>query len=260
MIERAVRLAQTTSETTSVVLLVLFNLVPLAGVLLWGWSVATLLILYWVENGIVGLLNVPKILLAQGPDAPSNAGVRQDPTGAGPLSRAGQAGFFLVHYGIFWVVHGIFVFTLPLFIGTAGALGLPVDPGVSGTGFEALPGFPGPALDPLGRLGAEAAGRPGTDLSAVAWGGVGLAISHGASFVLNFLGRREYLRVGPATQMFAPYRRLMTLHLTIILGAMASLWLGSPVGAVVVLVVLKTAIDLTLHRREHGRLATVPAT
>ena len=67
MIDRAVRLARATSSTTSVALLVPFNLVPLVGVLFWGWNVATLLVLYWVENGIVGLLNVPKMLLASGP-------------------------------------------------------------------------------------------------------------------------------------------------------------------------------------------------
>ncbi len=50
----------------SVVVLVLANLVPVIGVLFLGWDVATILVLYWIENGIVGLLNIPKILLARG--------------------------------------------------------------------------------------------------------------------------------------------------------------------------------------------------
>jgi hypothetical protein len=48
VIARAVRLAQATSSTTSVLVLIASNLVPLAGVLFGRWSVATLLVLYWV--------------------------------------------------------------------------------------------------------------------------------------------------------------------------------------------------------------------
>jgi len=92
----------------------------------------------------------------------------------------------------------------------------------------------------------------GPDLSAVAWGALGLAISHGASFVFNYVGRREYLRVSPGRQMFAPYGRLVILHLAIILGAFVSITIGSPIGALIVLVILKTIVDLALHLREHG--------
>ena len=100
--------------------------------------------------------------------------------------------------------------------------------------------------------GLDDVARSGPDLGAVGWGALGLAISHGVSFVVNFLGRREYLRTNVARQMFAPYGRLVILHLTIIVGAMVSLFLGSPVGAIAVLVILKTIVDLGFHLREHG--------
>ena len=221
MIDRAVRLALATSSTTSIALLVAFNLLPLAGVLFWGWNVATLLVLYWVENGIVGILNVPKMLLARGPTSPSEGELRIN--GRVSTSNAGLVVFFLIHYGIFWVVHGVFVWTLATFVAFGGDGGL-----------------------------AGSQGSRGPDLSAVAWGALGLAISHGASFVMNFLGRREYLRVSAGRQMFAPYGRLVILHLAIILGAFVSLVIGSPVGAVAVLVILKTVVDLALHLRAHG--------
>jgi len=97
-------------------------------------------------------------------------------------------------------------------------------------------------------------------MTAVVWGALGLAISRGASFVVNFLGRREYLRVSVAEQMFAPYGRLLILHLTIILGAFLSLVLGSPVGAIVILVLIKTIVDLGFHIREHAAISTRTAT
>ena len=40
------------------------------------------------------------------------------------VGRSAIAGFFVIHYGIFWFVHGIFVLTLPLFAGIGSASGL----------------------------------------------------------------------------------------------------------------------------------------
>ena len=242
MIARAIRLAQATSSTTSLLVLIGFNLVPLAGVLIGRWTVPTLLVLYWVENGIVGVLNVPKILLAEGPVA----GGTIDPLGrtqaggtTGLAMRVPIALFFLVHYGVFWVVHGVFVFLLPTFAGVGGF-----------TDFRTLPDGSIQFYDP--RV-AEA------DWGAVLWGGIGLAISHGVSFVVNYLGRGEYRKVSPTEQMGRPYARVVLLHLAILGGAFLSLEIGSPIGALIVLVGLKTAIDVALHRREHEGLATRPA-
>lgn len=252
MIERSVRLAQATSSTTSLVLLVVLNMIPLVGVLFWGWNVATLLVLYWAENGIIGLLNVPKMLIARGPESPRDGFART--SGRPTVSGIARVPFFLVHYGIFWVVHGIFVFTLPRIVGMRST----IDRVVDGTTYELLPGSSFGTLTGVPDSFGGQVATNGPDLSAVAIGVIGLAISHGASFVINFVGRREYLRISPAAQMFAPYGRLMILHVTIIFGAIVSLSIGSPVGAIVVLVLLKTAIDLVLHRREQGRLGMGP--
>ena len=239
VVERVLSWYRASSSVAAIVLLVVFNLLPLVGALFWGWNAYSLLVLYWVENGIVGVLNVPKILLAEGPATPARS-MRV----GGHASKAAIVPFFLIHYGMFWFVHGIFVMTLPLFMG----LGRLTD-GL-GPGFVPEVGPDGvPDLTMFGNLFAP------TDLGlrweVVAWGAVGLALSHGASFVFNYLGRREYLTVSPPAQAFAPYGRLVTLHVAIILGAFVSLSLGGPLGAVIVLVLLKTAIDLALHIREH---------
>ena len=138
---RAFELYRHTATERSAIVLIVANAIPVIGVLFFGWSLITILVLFWVENGIVGLWNIPRILLARGsilqslPDMPMDAAM--DATGnpraaaelqarwqilrsqgASPLSlggfgRAGMALFFLVHYGMFWFVHGIFVFALP---------------------------------------------------------------------------------------------------------------------------------------------------
>ena len=54
------------STTLSALLLVAVNLVPLIGVAFWGWSLMLILVLYWIESGIVGAFNVLKMAAAQG--------------------------------------------------------------------------------------------------------------------------------------------------------------------------------------------------
>jgi len=51
--------------TPSLVALVIANALPLVGVLFLGWTVFPLVLLYWLENVVVGGFNVAKLLLAQ---------------------------------------------------------------------------------------------------------------------------------------------------------------------------------------------------
>lgn len=71
----------------SSIVLVLANLVPLAGVFLLDWQVLDILILYWAENVIIGILNV----------------LRMAVTGA--RDKWFLMPFFAVHYGIFCFGH-----------------------------------------------------------------------------------------------------------------------------------------------------------
>ncbi|HET7182586.1 MAG TPA: DUF6498-containing protein [Candidatus Limnocylindrales bacterium] len=269
-LSRAVDVYRRTAASRSAIVLIAANLIPLVGVLFFGWSLWTILVLYWLENGIVGFWNVPKILLAGGVaqqralDAaaavrpPAGSGTQpmgvsavhtfgDDVAGrAGAGGRAALAVFFLMHYGIFWFVHGIFVFLLPSFFGGTGAVectpgDLTIDPN----------GFPIPLTD------ADCAGGFGTIVwSSVVIGAVALFLSHGASFLLNYVGRGEYLTTTPMRQMAAPYGRVVVLHVTIIFGAFAIAFIGAPIGALLILVALKTALDLGLHLRERRSAAS----
>jgi hypothetical protein len=232
--ERLVSLYRGASSTWAVGSLVVANLVPLAGVLFWGWNLWTILALYWAENGIVGLWNIAKILRAQGPAPATPATAR-----VGALSRSGVAAFFVVHYGLFWLVHGVFVLlALP-------TLSVGPTPGFGD------PGLPGPGDLSTGAL--DVAVSPGirANLDQVAFAAIWLAISHGISYWTVFLGRGEYRRVSPQAQAQAPYGRLIVLHVTIIFGGMLSLMLRLPIGALIVLVGLKIILDLRFHLREH---------
>ena len=192
-------------------LLVVANAVPLIGVAFFGWDVASILILYWLENGIVGLLNIPRILLAAGPSTTQITGLGK--------SNAGLAAFFVVHYGLFWFVHGVFLVVL--------------------TGIVEQPDL----ADPLRVI----LGDPRLLLA-----GLALFISHAANLWLNYIGRGEFRTRSPGSQMFQPYPRLIVLHLMITAGALLIIGRQS-VLAVGLLVVLKTGIDLILYMLERRR-------
>lgn len=73
------------------------------------------------------------------------------------------------------------------------------------------------------------------------------------SFFTNFLGKRKSLTVSPSQQMGEPYSRVMVLHVTILAGGFLGAILGTPVAALVLLVVSKTAIDVRAHLKEHRK-------
>ena len=203
------------SSIWAVVALVVANLIPLIGVLFFGWSVWNILVIYWLENGIVGVINVLKMSVATGDEVTPGVTLMVNGRPATSATKMGLIPFFIVHYGIFWFVHGIFVLTLPAFFS------LMSDDGMT------------------------------LDLGPVVFAALGLAISHGLSFWWNFLHGGEYRRTAAAALMFAPYKRLVALHITIIFGAFAVMFTGAPAAAVAVLVAIKTAIDLGLHLAEH---------
>jgi hypothetical protein len=129
-----------------------------------------------------------------------------------------QIPFFGFHYGIFWFVQGVFVFVL-----FGGGLR-------SFTLSDLLQ-----APQPL-------------------WGALGLMVlSHGASFTNNYVGRGEYKLVTVEQQMKQPYGRVVILHIVVLFGGIVVLMLGQPLVALVLLVLLKTGFDFSVHLRQHLR-------
>lgn len=201
--------------TPSQVALVLANAVPLVGVLLLGWTVFPLLLLYWLENVVVGAFNVLKMLLAKP---------------AEPVYWAGKLfliPFFIVHFGGFTFVHGVLVVA---FFGPKG-------------------------IQPFDLLTAVPAAIRANELG---WGLLSLIASHGFSFYWNYVKNGEYQRASLQALMGQPYGRVIVLHLTVLFGGWIVMLLGSPVGALLVLVALKTAADWRGHRAERRKFAALP--
>ena len=220
-------MARSTSTPWAIGSLIAVNLMPLVGVLFFGWSTLDLMLLYWFENAVVGFFALLKILLARGSAVARGALV------AG-LERLFVAGFFVVHYGMFWVVHGVFV--MLLFGG---------GPMAGGAGFGPMAGPPG---FPFGGFGMAGAVLSGGLLLTV----LGLIVSHAVSFVGNVLQGGEDLDRPPNELMGQPYGRVMVLHVTLVLGAFLMLGLGEPLFGLALFVLLKTGVDLAAHLRSHA--------
>lgn len=89
------------------------------------------------------------------------------------------------------------------------------------------------------------------ELLGVLSGSVFLFASHGYSFFHNFLGNKEFETTHIGVQMFAPYKRIVIMHVTIIFGAMFAFAFGAPIIALLILIALKTIIDVFSHAIEH---------
>ena len=87
-------------QPVSVWILIAANVVPVAGVLLWNWSVFALIVLFWMENVIVGVFFILRMLLADPRDPALWA------------AKLFMVPFFCIHYGMFTAIHGVFVFAL----------------------------------------------------------------------------------------------------------------------------------------------------
>lgn len=83
-----------------IVVILLLNLMPVYGVFVWQWKTFDLIFLYWLENVLVGVFTVMRMLVRP------NAHILM------LIPALFMAGFFSVHYGGFTFVHGIFVFSL----------------------------------------------------------------------------------------------------------------------------------------------------
>ncbi len=226
---------------SSTIALVAANMIPLLGVMFWGWSTFAVVAIYWAENIVIGAINVLKMITcnpdpdevmksleSKTADSQKLAMLRSQMSETSLVHHGIKlflVPFFTVHYGFFCFVHGVFVFTL---------FG----------GDKLFSRGPGPSFSgAFDRFSQEH----------LWWAVIALAISHLVSFFTNYIGRGEYRRTIVPMLMMSPYQRIVVLHLAILFGGFATMALGSPVIALLILVVGKTILDLRLHLSERKR-------
>ena len=225
------------SGNAALFILILVNLIPFAGVLAWDWDVSGILVLYWFENVVIGLVCILKILTATGKDEAKAITKNSDNPGMSENTVAEHTGtgarifltaFFIFHYGMFCFAHGLFIFML-----IDGKVGGFINGGPLALFAKKLPD----ALDSGGILFVLA-----------------IIASHLFSFFHNYIGKGEFRRTSAKAQWIAPYGRVLVLHVAILLGAVVITAVGSPVILLILLIAGKIMLDVKLHIRSHGKL------
>ena len=80
-----------------------------------------------------------------------------------------------------------------------------------------------------------------------------IIVSHGVSFVTNFIGKKEYLLESDEEVLMAkPYMRVLAMFALIFLGALAVGLTRAPVVLMGVFIALKIVVDTIAHLQEHA--------
>lgn len=212
-----------------VVALVAANLLPIYGVLFLGWEAFNIVLLYWAENIVIGFYNILKMATAKAEHPIAYA------------ARIFPIAFFTIHFGGFCAVHGIFVFIL-------------FQKGQAGSIFP-VAGQTWPCFLVFVQLLIGVITHCWTTITPhMRYVLVALFASHGVSFVQNYLIKGEYKSAKGDKLMNAPYGRVVVMHVAIIFGGFVSMTIGSPAGVLVVLVVIKTIVDIKFHLRQHRKI------
>lgn len=132
------------------------------------------------------------------------------------LGRLWLVCFFIIHFGLFTVCHIGLIFGL-------------------WKNFE--------KIDPMVRIG-----EPAFLVTLIFF-----VISHGYSFVKNYIGQKEYLKTTDDKEMGAPYGRVVVTHLAVLGGGFLLAVAKFPHGFAMLLALGKLVLDLWRHMAEHEK-------
>lgn len=195
---------------------VLANAIPLYGVLIWDWDIFIIFFLFWFENLAIGIFTLAQIIAygLRRTIVDTTKQPRKNPFSL--LGTAFFAAFFTVHYGMFTMGHGAFVFSI--------------------FGDDVLRGGAFPEIHHIAAVFAE----HGLWLA-----GLSIIIAAMIAAFHQFTTKNAYAE-DERTVMFSPYGRVIVLHVVIIFGGLLAEALGAPIWALVLLIALKSAYDLAI--------------
>ncbi len=214
------------------------NLVPLVGVLAWGWSLPQILLVYWIETAVVGAIGALKIRAAidlggAGTGAPvprrRPAGPRMDLAAEGRAAARRVSGGWL--YVSAW---------LAVYLGFWAILGMVVVQIVNGGFYQ----------------GASATGFTGVPVGSIVAAVLSLVFWHAFAYWHDYIHGERYLTDSLLDLSRPPFARPLVLLGAIALGGVGTALIGAPVGFLVAMVLAKTAIELWWARSAQALAAS----
>lgn len=190
----------------SLLAIVVTGVIPIWGVLTQGWSAVQIVILFWMETLIVGVFTWMRLR-----DTERNPDARE------PFR---MSGFFLLHYGLFWLVHGLFAWLLVLVF---------------------LPD------------GGWDVAWSSTFADATFWKAlIGVALLQTMVHWREWARPQAWRQADPTAEMFRPYGRVAALHLAVIAGFWVVALNGGSRELVILLCVAKLLIDVAVALWQAG--------
>lgn len=214
--------------------LIAANLLPVFGVLVWGWSAFSLLWVYWAEIVIVGAFSLLRLAFAR----PS----------------------------IWWLwilkiaLSPVVVFLLLPVLMSVGGIAWVI---ASQAGNDELKAAAAAAIGPYGLDEPNPVETALQTFVATGDGGMriavlALAVSHCIAFVWNYLLRGDCHRADLFDLVAVPILRIWLILGIALLAFVIADWFHAPVAVLVLLIGVKTALDLLAHLKEHKPAVQVP--
>jgi len=211
------------------IILIISNLIPLIGAIFFGWKIDTLLIIYWFESAIIGIFNVIKIMINKVPIEKANqftksfTNTENETPIANKTYTNNQKILIRLFVAVFFCLHyGIFMFGHFIFI----MFFLKI--------FQ-LNSF---------------------DIWQLSFPILFMVISHGYSFWYNYIKKDEINKINIVQLLFRPYKRIIIMQFTIILGAFVLIFLYPILPYYTLLsatlIIIKTYADWAAHKKEHS--------
>ena len=209
--------------------LILSNLFPIFGLIFLDFDILSVFLIYWAESGVVGFYSILKMVFIK--DTSMSVSVSGVPVKIQSNFFAGfkffMIPFFIFHFGGFMMGHLFFI----LFFFS-----------LEKSGF----------FWPFSMVGVA------FSYFRIIWIGVLLLfISHGYSFYVNYLRSGEYNKLSIQTAMFQPYKRIIIMHVTLVLGGFLFTFSGQLLAILVLFVFLKIIVDLGSHLKEREKFGIV---
>ncbi|MGB4761992.1 MAG: DUF6498-containing protein [Candidatus Saccharimonas sp.] len=204
----------------------IYTVLPFIGIVFLGWDWRGVLILYWLENITVGVGTIINIFSAPNesadlktPDSEPSVKINDKSLALkGAAAKLFYAGFFMIHYGMFTFVHGIFV-----------------------------------ALIVSGVIWGGELGWPDIRMAFVAWI-LGSLLQ--LAWLIQERRNPAISRPTAAQSFTQPYGRIIALHLAIIFGVILIVALKLPSAAALLLIAIHTTMDVVSYVRWRKKQAT----
>lgn len=203
----------------SFITLVIANIIPIIGVIYFGWDIFPIVYIYFLETIVIGLFGFLKIILAEGVDYTIEQGFISQILLSQffpKLNSGSSKGSVLVSYFICLIFYTGLLFVLCLLVLTPSNFAKSWEPSY---------------------------------LVAVA----GFIISHGVSFYQNYIKNQEYAYAVPYTQMTQPFDRVMVMILVFSITAFAIYRIDVSTLTILALIIIKIIFDIIAHYQEHAK-------